>query len=77
MLMRVTSLVRSDKESLRLRNVPRLRSEKEAGHWWLTPVILATQDVETKRIAVRRQPVLKEKTGHGDTYLSPQLLWEA
>jgi hypothetical protein len=23
-----------------------------AGHWWLKPVILATQDAEIKRIAV-------------------------
>jgi hypothetical protein len=27
-----------------------------AGCWWLTPVILALQEAEIKRIAVRRQP---------------------
>jgi hypothetical protein len=25
---------------------------QEAGHWWLTPVILATQEAEIRRIAV-------------------------
>jgi hypothetical protein len=28
----------------------------EAGHWRLTPVILATQEAEIRRIEVRRQP---------------------
>jgi hypothetical protein len=27
-----------------------------AGHWWLTPVILATQEAEIRRMAVRSQP---------------------
>jgi hypothetical protein len=27
-----------------------------AGHWWLTLVILATQEVEVRRIKVRSQP---------------------
>jgi hypothetical protein len=27
-----------------------------AGHWWLTPVILATQEAEIRRIAVHSQP---------------------
>jgi hypothetical protein len=26
-----------------------------AGHWWLTPVILATPEAEIRRIVVRRQ----------------------
>jgi hypothetical protein len=30
--------------------------EMVAGHWWLTPVILATQEVEIRRIMVRSQP---------------------
>jgi hypothetical protein len=29
---------------------------KIAGHWWLTPVILATQEAEIRRISVRSQP---------------------
>jgi hypothetical protein len=28
----------------------------KARHWWLTPVILATQEAEIRRIEVRRQP---------------------
>jgi hypothetical protein len=28
----------------------------EARHWWLTPVILATQEAEIRRISVRSQP---------------------
>jgi hypothetical protein len=27
-----------------------------AGHWWLTPVILATQEAEIRRIASQSQP---------------------
>jgi hypothetical protein len=27
-----------------------------AGHWWLTPVILASQEAEFRRITVRSQP---------------------
>jgi hypothetical protein len=33
-----------------------LKKQKVAGHWWLMPVILATQEVEIRRIAVRSQP---------------------
>jgi hypothetical protein len=28
-----------------------------ARHWWLTPVILATQEAVIRRIAVRSQPM--------------------
>jgi hypothetical protein len=28
----------------------------QAGHWWLTPVILATQEAEIRGIAVWNQP---------------------
>jgi hypothetical protein len=28
----------------------------EAGHWWLTPAILATQEAEIRRIKVQSQP---------------------
>jgi hypothetical protein len=31
-----------------------LKHEKPAGHWWLTPIILATQEAEM-RIVVRSQ----------------------
>jgi hypothetical protein len=30
--------------------------KKPARHWWLTPIILATQEAEIRRIAVRTQP---------------------
>jgi hypothetical protein len=32
------------------------RKGKAAGHSWLTPAILATQEAEIRRIAVRSQP---------------------
>jgi hypothetical protein len=33
-----------------------IRSLRQAGHWWLTPVILATQEAEIRRIMVQSQP---------------------
>jgi hypothetical protein len=30
--------------------------KNKAGHWWLTPVILATLEAEILRIAVRSHP---------------------
>jgi hypothetical protein len=27
-----------------------------AGHWWLTPIILASQEAEIRRIVVQSQP---------------------
>jgi hypothetical protein len=42
-----------------------------ARHWWLTPVILTTQDVEIRRILVRSQP---RQTVH--EILSQKLLHE-
>jgi hypothetical protein len=41
-----------------------------AGHWWLTPVILAIQEAEIRRIMVQSQPgqivceTLSQKTFH-------------
>jgi hypothetical protein len=33
-----------------------LKTTTGAGHWWLTPVILTTQEAEIRRIAVQNQP---------------------
>jgi hypothetical protein len=33
-----------------------IKSSLRAGLWWFTPVILATQEAEIKRIAVQSQP---------------------
>jgi hypothetical protein len=30
--------------------------QNEARHWWLTPVILATQEAEIRRIRIQSQP---------------------
>jgi hypothetical protein len=30
--------------------------KREGGHWWLTPVILATQEAEIRRIVDQSQP---------------------
>jgi hypothetical protein len=34
----------------------RERKKKSAGHWQLTPIILATQEAEIRRISVQSQP---------------------
>jgi hypothetical protein len=36
--------------------VGKLKRRENTRPWWLTPVILATQEAEIKRIAVRSQP---------------------
>jgi hypothetical protein len=35
---------------------PRIKANRSARHWWLTPVILATWETEVRRIVVRGQP---------------------
>jgi hypothetical protein len=32
-------------------------SKRQAGRWWLTPVILATQEVEIRRIVFQGKPL--------------------
>jgi hypothetical protein len=34
----------------------RFQNRKEARHWWLTPVILATWKAEIRKTAVQGQP---------------------
>jgi hypothetical protein len=33
-----------------------LKAPHSHQHWWLTPIILATQEAEIRRIAVQSQP---------------------
>jgi hypothetical protein len=33
-----------------------IKSDLEAGHWWLMPVIIATWEAEIRRIVVQSQP---------------------
>jgi hypothetical protein len=37
-------------------SLPGKKSKWKAGHQWLTPIILATQEAEIKRISVQSQP---------------------
>jgi hypothetical protein len=39
-----------------LRQDPIQKITKASRNWWLTPIILATQEAEIKRIAVQSQP---------------------
>jgi hypothetical protein len=45
-----------------------IKTSIPTSHWWLTPVILATQEAEIRRIKVRSQPIvrktLSQKTLH-------------
>jgi hypothetical protein len=34
----------------------KIKKPLQAGHWWLTPVILATQEAEIRNITVQSQP---------------------
>jgi hypothetical protein len=45
-----------------------------AGNWWLTPVILDTQEAEIRRIKVQSQPGLKNNTKMGWRSGSAKLL---
>jgi hypothetical protein len=38
-----------------LHNVPQCKTIVLARHWWLTPVILATKEAETRRISIQSQ----------------------
>jgi metal-dependent hydrolase (beta-lactamase superfamily II) len=37
------------------------KETQQARHWWLTPIILATQEAEIRKIAVQSQPRPKKK----------------
>jgi hypothetical protein len=36
--------------------LPKKKKKEETGYWWLTPVILATQEADIRRIEVQSQP---------------------
>jgi hypothetical protein len=35
---------------------PGLKKQKQASHWWFMPIILATQEVEIRRITFKVSP---------------------
>jgi hypothetical protein len=63
------------------------KREKGTGHWWLMPIILATQEDHSsrpvqikkkkKRIKFSRPYISTEQVGRGSEHLSSQLQWES